>query len=108
MDQIDMFGHESKRRKIKDTQRESWKEIRKDLSARHNQVLELLDRSKKGLTLFETCAFYGLPPNQFSGRFTELAEQDRIIDTGLRRINPMTGKKGVVWDFPKKGATNEN
>lgn len=102
MTQGDLFGQESPRRKrVKDTQIRAWGRVKEDLGGRHDQLLGLLRQSKSGLTLFEACAFFDLPPNQLSGRFTELAEQGRVVDSGDRRVNPRTGVSGVVWKLAK-------
>lgn len=103
MTQGDLFGAEAPRRKrIKDTQRAAWDRVKPDLGGRHDQLLGLLRQSKNGVTLFEACAFFGVPPNQLSGRFTELAEQGRVVDSGNRRMNPSTGINGVVWKLNKE------
>lgn len=97
MTQQDMFGHEA-RRKAPDTQIEGLERSRENLNERQAQVMRLVDGAgERGITLFEACAFYGVPPNRLSGRFTELAEQGRIVDSGNRRVNPVTGVRAVVW-----------
>lgn len=102
MTQGEMFGHVSpKKRRIKDTQLQAWDWVKEGLGGRHDQLLGLLRQSKKGVTLFEACAFFNLPPNQLSGRFTELAEQGRVVDSGNRRVNPATGVNAVVWKMAK-------
>lgn len=86
------------RRQISDTQRESWKEIRKSLGEMQQRVFEIIqDYSTHGATLFEVCKRLGKPPNEVSGRVTELCDARKIRDSGERRCNPRTRKKGIVY-----------
>lgn len=96
MTQSDLFGHKS-RRTAPDTQIEGLDRSREDLSERQEMIMCLIRQAgNNGVTLFEACSFYGVPPNQLSGRFTEIAEQGMIADSGKRRMNPKTGINGVV------------
>lgn len=59
-------------------------------------VLKYLTKvGAKGGTTDEACAFYGKQSNELSGRFTELKEQERIIETGERR-KTRTGSMAAV------------
>ena len=97
MTQSDLFHH-TPRREAPDTQLAGLDRSRENLTARQEMVMFLIRQAgDRGVTLFEACAFYGVPPNNLSGRFTELAEQGRIVDSGARRRNPATGINAVVW-----------
>jgi hypothetical protein len=64
-------------------------------------VLSLLCLSPAGKTLDEVSAVLGRPPNQLSGRFTELVAAGQISKTDERR-NTRTGATAAVYQFKRK------
>lgn len=48
-------------------------------------------------TLVEIAFRLGWPINRVSGRVTELSRAGVVVDSGHRRINPDSGKNGIVW-----------
>ena len=71
--------------------------VKKTLSEREKRVRQvLLDRGP--LALFEIAAILGVPDHTISGRITALADKHKVIeDTGLRRVNPKSGRHAIVW-----------
>lgn len=59
---------------------------------------------KAGATLYELVQYLGWPVNRISGRVTELKDAGVIVDSGLRRINPTSGKNGIVWKVKGQAA----
>jgi predicted transcriptional regulator len=88
---------------IQDTQRAAYDEIQPTVSEKRARVLAVITKSPSAL--FDICSALGWPVNRVSGRVTELAEQGLIEDSGSRKVNPASGKKGIVWraveDAPK-------
>lgn len=83
---------------VMDTQLEGYEKVLGDISQRQAEILKLARSSgEKGVTLFELCAFLGLPPNSVSGRITELTTAGKLADSGRRRKNPFSGVKCAVW-----------
>lgn len=79
---------------MQDTQLDSWDDIQSTLSEKRLIVYKAISG---GSTLFEICKKLGWPVNRVSGRVTELRKSGRIVDSGIRRINPDSGKSGIVW-----------
>lgn len=50
-----------------------------------------------GSTLFELVKILKWPINRISGRVTELKKQGKIVDSGLRKMNPESNKSAIVW-----------
>ncbi len=82
--------------KIPETQLDSWDKLQDNLSCRQEAVFKAVAR--KPSTLFELTDWMGKPVNHISGRITELKRMGRVRDSGLRRENPRTGKRGIVWE----------
>lgn len=80
---------------IHDTQQGAWNDLQDTLGAKQAAVLAELERGPA--TLFELTRRLGMPVNRISGRITELSARGLIQDTGIRRINPESGKGGIVW-----------
>lgn len=89
---------------ISDTQRAGFEHIRgkRQVLAR-NKVFDFI-RRMNGATLFEICFGMKWAINRVSGRVTELKDEGRVFDSGLRRKNPTSGKPGIVWKV--KGGGN--
>lgn len=56
-----------------------------------------LIKNKKGATLFELVEYLTWPINRISGRVRELVKDGFVMDSGQIRINPESGKGGIVW-----------
>ena len=83
---------------MKDTQLESWNNIKDSIGDRQYEVYKEIRKAKaNGRTLFELVDSLQWPVNNISGRVTELSRKGHIEDSGERRVNPASGKKGVVW-----------
>jgi hypothetical protein len=83
---------------MKDTQMESLESEAPTIPAKRRKVFDFIEsRSVLGATLFEISLSLSWPVNCVSGRVTELAKDMRIKDSGLRRVNSYTGKRGIVW-----------
>lgn len=80
---------------IPDTQRDAYWSI--DRSKSRRTVFNVVKDSVYGVTLFEIVRKLQWPVNSISGRITELSHAGVIEDTGKRRVNPLTGKKAIVW-----------
>ena len=82
-----------------DTQIEAWNDLKEGkLTDRQKAVFDEITASyHEGRTLFEISENLDKPVNEISGRVTELAGRGLIRDSGSRRENPKSGKKGVVW-----------
>ena len=80
---------------IQETQREAYHSIENK-----EQKQELVFRAIKsynGLTLFELVKILDWPVNRISGRISDLTKQGKIKDSGSHRVNPESGKSGIVW-----------
>jgi predicted ArsR family transcriptional regulator len=75
--------------------------LRVEKSTDRALVLSLLRLSPAGKTLDEVSAVLGRPPNQLSGRFTELVAAGQISKTDERR-NTRTGASAAVYQFKRK------
>jgi hypothetical protein len=58
-------------------------------------------RGAQGATPEEACDLLGLNRASLQPRFSELRVQGRIADSGLRRVNPSSRKRAVVWVLPE-------
>lgn len=81
----------------KQTQLDAWAEIQVSVPEKRLQVFQAISRAANGATLFELVAHLGWPVNRVSGRVTELEQRGMIVDSGATRVNPESGKRGVVW-----------
>ena len=89
--QINLFNADGS---IPETQRESWDAMQGGLSKRQEAVLAEIKANPS--TLFELSARLNRPVNCVSGRVTELKKRGEIVPVG-RRVNPASGKPGIVW-----------
>jgi predicted transcriptional regulator len=81
-----------------ESQRESYAALLGDkLGERQLAVFYTIRDYRYGMTLFEIAEKMNLPINQVSGRVSELQKLGFVQDSGGKRINPKTGKKGTVW-----------
>ena len=78
------------------TQLEAYASIKESLSTRRLKVLQAIKRNR-GATLFELVGLLGWPINCISGRVTELKQKGLVMDSGRRKINPLSNKKGAVF-----------
>lgn len=83
---------------IPETQREAWEAQKITNKERREQVFRAIESSPTGRTLFELVVALNWPINRISGRVTELHKRGVIRDSGRRRINPASGKSGIVWE----------
>jgi hypothetical protein len=88
---------------FRDTQITSWCSLQSSLDTRLDQVYEIIRRSG-GATGFEVAEALGLPLHCVSGRITDLCGERGgwvVEDSGLRRVNPGSGKSCIVWGCRK-------
>ena len=71
--------------------------IRTNRSAMHSEILEWIEASDDGLTLFEVMLHTQRAINTLSGRLAELREDGQIKDSGRTRTYPESGKEHTVW-----------
>jgi hypothetical protein len=81
---------------IPDTQRESYNKLLENVWPKRLAVFLAIKRLN-GATSFELVKDLDWKINCVSGRITELNESNIIKDSGLRRINPETGRNAIVW-----------
>ena len=79
---------------ILDTQIDAFESL--DISKRRSEVLFAI-KTSDGITLFELAKKLGWTINRVSGRVTELARMNLIYDSAIRRMNPNSGRRSVVW-----------
>lgn len=83
--------------RIRDTQRQAWKDIQDKLPESRQEVLRLLKAyGGFGATTYRISEALGWPINCVSGRVTELTKSGLIKDSGRRGVNP-SGKKAILW-----------
>lgn len=81
-----------------DTQLKAWRDLQPKLINRQTQVYDIIAGAcEYGATIFEIAKRLGKPPNEVSGRCTELRFKGKIRDSGGRRYNPRTRKAAIVW-----------
>lgn len=85
-------------KQIPETQLAAWEKIQPTTEDKRTIVFEVIKNSKKGATLFEIKNTLGWSINRISGRVTELQDDDRIRDSGKRRVNPESGRNAIVWE----------
>lgn len=80
---------------IQETQRTAFKELKN----KQNKQLDVLQAIKelRGATFFELVKRLDWPVNTITGRVNELVKIGLVVDSGQRRLNPITQKKGIVW-----------
>lgn len=79
-----------------DTQRQAYQDLQENVSGRRAEVLREITNSK-GLGLWEISEKLGWPINSVSGRVTELVKLGHVFDSGLRGLNPHSGKRVILW-----------
>ena len=80
---------------IRETQMESWEAIKPKLGPRQKEVLEELMLQPS--TGFEISARLGRETYTVLPRINELMDHGLVVDSGVRRTNPKTKKKAIVW-----------
>lgn len=88
------------------TQLEAWDALQDSVEGKRLRVLSTIKSKRNGLTLFEICNNLKWPVNRVSGRVTELRKKGLIVDSGQRRINPSSGKNGIVWVYKNESSKN--
>ena len=96
---IDYNGKETMTKQIPDTQLSAWDELQNTVDDKRTIVYNVIMNAKKGATLFEIKNILGWSINRISGRVTELQQDDRIRDSGKRRVNPESGRNAIVWEI---------
>lgn len=81
---------------MKKTQINAFKSIQETLLDKRLKVLEAI-KTLNGACLFEICEFLDWPVNRVSGRVTELQKSGFIKDSGIRKTNKQSGRKGILW-----------
>jgi hypothetical protein len=88
---------------MRETSLEAFEGIKAGLPEKRMKVLDAIGKTgSQGATLFELVKILERPVNEISGRVTELAEGELIIDTG-RRVNPDTERAATVWIITPAG-----
>ena len=87
---------------MRDTQQAAWIELKVKLTERQRQVVEVITSRGGACTSFKVAEVLNVPINYVSGRFTELNDKGVIVDSGIRSINPLSGKRVIVWTFRKR------
>jgi len=85
-------------KQIPETQLAAWEQLQPTAEDKRTIVFEVIKNSKKGATLFEIKNTLGWSINRISGRVSELQDDDRIKDSGKRRVNPESGRNAIVWE----------
>lgn len=71
-------------------------------------VLDLVtQRQSQGIMPEEAADLTGVSRATLQPRFSELRAQGLIVDSGMRRRNPSSGKRAVVWCLPEFGPKDE-
>lgn len=78
-----------------DTSEAAAQEMREHAQNVRDMVLDALRR--KPMTVHECAKALRLPVPTVQPRFSELRRMDEIVDTGLRRVNAVSGKRAAVW-----------
>lgn len=85
-----------------DSQIQSWMMLGKKLGVKQLGVFKAIRDQRNGATLFELVKIMQLPINNISGRVSELCRHGYVRDSGIRRINPDSGKAATVWEVTDK------
>lgn len=81
-----------------ETGREAAEAINPKLGRLQHMVLkEVKKRGRYGITPEECAAALELERVSVQPRLSELKAQGLVKDSGLRRVNPSSGKRAVVW-----------
>lgn len=83
---------------MRDTQRESWDALQAKLPVHRGAVLAMI-RERRQITTQGLSDALKWPINCVSGRVTELADAGFIRDSGKRAINPISGRRAIVWEI---------
>lgn len=59
------------------------------------------ERRANGITPEEGSGLSGIPRTTLQPRFSELHAKGLIVDSGMRRVNPSSGRRAVVWVIPE-------
>lgn len=109
----DMFGHPADPQPVKypdtpghkgeaETGKEAAEAIAPKLGRLQRLVLDTItSRGSLGLTPEEACDLLDLPRTTLQPRFSELKAKGKVVDSGMRRANPSSRKRAVVWCLPK-------
>lgn len=82
---------------VRDTQLNAYYEVEPKLPSKRKAVYYQIKGTVGGMTLWEIARAMKWTINNVSGRVTELAKAGLVKDSGWRRCNPASGKKGIVW-----------
>lgn len=80
---------------IRDTQRAAWRDVQDALGEKQRMVLEVITNGPA--TGYEVAKQLGWHSYRTLPRITELTKAGLLEDSGLRRINPESGKNTIVW-----------
>ena len=80
---------------MRDTQLAAWGDIQIKLGTHQKQVLEVIAAAPA--TGYEAANVLGWYSYRTLPRITELAKKGLVEDSGIRRINPESGKQTIVW-----------
>jgi hypothetical protein len=86
---------------IRETQREAWEAIQPKLPSMQKEMLYLLSYAPSAA--FEVYEAKGGLISNITATINQLANLGKVVDTGLRRINPKSGRKCIVWGLPCLG-----
>ncbi|MDZ7895445.1 MAG: hypothetical protein U5M50_11100 [Sphingobium sp.] len=92
-----------------ETGKEAAEAINKQLGRLQRLVLDAVtSRGPLGLTPEEACDLLDLPRTSLQPRFSELKAKGKVVDSGMRRANPSSRKRAVVWCLPAFKAEASN
>lgn len=109
-DEPDLFGYEQPAvypvaagfKGSAETGREAAEAIGPKLGPLQRLVRDLAAaRGALGITPEEACDLTGESGASLQPRFSELKARGALIDSGMRRTNPSSRKRAVVWTLPQ-------
>lgn len=85
-----------------DTSREAATDLTSRAPVIRQKVLEAISQAGPyGCTSEDLAAALDLPRVTVQPRTSELRALRKIADSGLRRLNPSSGKRAIVWTLPE-------
>lgn len=87
------------KRRMTDTQLESWAKCQAGLPEKRQAVLREIRRWEKA-TEFQVAEALGVPVHYISGTITKLRDDGYLVDSKERAINPASGRHVTLWTTP--------
>src|SRR5690349_19211677 len=83
----------------RDTSLRAADEIESSVANLRAKVLALIS-TRENVTTHEVAALLCRPVSSVQPRMSELVAQNQIVDSGIRRINPASGRRAIAWRLP--------